>query len=283
MVFAATVLSVMIASPGDVAEAREATYRALNAWNDANAWNRGIVLLPLRWETSAVPETGDHPQDIINHQLVERADIVIALFGARIGAETPNALSGTLEEIEGAARAGKPVHVYFSDAPLPNDVDIDQLAALRAFKKEFQTRGLFGSFANPDDLRMKIWQVIEADVSKLDVQSSIALVVTDDPVVIRVQLQSDSSIRTDARGRTSSRKNYWLEVSNESRASDAEELTLTTDSARILQTWQPAPRTLHAAQSRRYAFFYTGGEDPDPKVTARWVEDGEEKSKTFSI
>ncbi|MFC7925083.1 DUF4062 domain-containing protein [Microbacterium laevaniformans] len=283
MVFSATVVCVMIASPGDVAEAREATYSALNSWNDANATNRGIILLPLRWETSAVPETGNHPQDILNHQVVARADVVIALFGVRVGAETPNALSGTVEEIEGALGSGKPVHVYFSGAPLPNDVDIGQLSALRAFKSEFQMRGLFGSFANPDELRMKIWQAIEADLAKVDVGSVSAPAVGGDPVVIRVQPQRDTSIKTDGRGRISSKENYSLEVRNESNTSDAEALTLATASDRIFQVWEPTPRTLHAGQSRRYGFYYTGGDDPDPKVTVSWVENGEEKSKTFSI
>lgn len=169
MTFPATVVSVMIASPGDVPEARQATYNALNKWNDANARNRGIMLLPLRWETSATPETGPHPQDVINNQLVDKADIVIALFGSRMGAATPKARSGTVEEIEGAHAAGKPVHVYFSDAPIPHDVDMKQLARLRAFKQEFEKRGLYGSFTTADELGMLVWQVIETDLIQLDV------------------------------------------------------------------------------------------------------------------
>lgn len=159
----------MIASPGDVPDARQATYDALNKWNDANARNRGIMLLPLRWETSATPETGPHPQDVINNQLVDKADIVIALFGSRMGAATPKARSGTVEEIEGAHAAGKPVHVYFSNAPIPNDVEVKQLAGLRAFKQEFEKRGLYGSFTTADELGMLVWQVIEKDLVQLGI------------------------------------------------------------------------------------------------------------------
>lgn len=284
MTFAATIVSVMIASPGDVPEAREATYKALNQWNDANALNRGIMLLPLRWETSAVPETGPHPQDVINSQLVARADIVIALFGSRIGAATARALSGTIEEIEGAHEAGKPTHVYFSDAPLPNDVDMQQLGALREFKAEFQQRGLYGSFTNAEELGMLVWQVIEADLSRLGIQRATDVSPSDDTaVVIRVQPRSESRPETDSRGRMRSKTSHWIDVSNESRTKDAEGFTVTSESGSLLLVDSGAPRTLHAAQMRSYGYLMTLGGDPDPRVTVRWNEGGEEHKKTFSL
>lgn len=191
MSFPATVVSVMIASPGDVHDARQATYEALNKWNDANARNRGIMLLPLRWETSATPETGPHPQDVINNQLVDRADIVIALFGSRMGAATPKARSGTVEEIEGAHAAGKPVHVYFSNAPIPNDVEVKQLAELRAFKEEFQKRGLYGSFTTADELGMLVWQVIEKDLVQLGVGAATAAPAPGEALDVTVEVIGD--------------------------------------------------------------------------------------------
>src|SRR4051812_31537661 len=100
MVHPATAVYVMIASPSDVQEARDAAVRALESWNEANCANRRIALVPLRWETGSVPMLGEHPQAILNKQLVERTDIMIALFGSRIGSSTPHAISGTVEEVE---------------------------------------------------------------------------------------------------------------------------------------------------------------------------------------
>ena len=80
MSYAATVLRVMIASPSDVQDARDAVERAVHSWNDANAKNKGVILQPWRWETSAVPVLGAHPQRLINAQGVDNSDIVFAMF-----------------------------------------------------------------------------------------------------------------------------------------------------------------------------------------------------------
>ena len=48
-------LRVMIASPSDIPDARDAVEAAINDWNNANATNKQVVLLPWRWETSSVP------------------------------------------------------------------------------------------------------------------------------------------------------------------------------------------------------------------------------------
>ncbi|MDK8236494.1 DUF4062 domain-containing protein, partial [Lactobacillus jensenii] len=79
-----------------------AVEKAVHEWNQANAQNKQVVLQPWRWETSSVPQLGGHPQSFINMQGVEGSDIVIALFGGRLGSPTPEAVSGTVEEIERA-------------------------------------------------------------------------------------------------------------------------------------------------------------------------------------
>ena len=135
MSFTASVLRVMIASPSDIPDARDAVEAAINDWNNANAKNKQVVLLPWRWETSSVPVLGDHPQSLINSQGVDESDIVFALFGSRLGSPTPDAVSGTVEEVERAVESGKPVHLYFSTAALPNDVDTRQLDGLREFEE----------------------------------------------------------------------------------------------------------------------------------------------------
>lgn len=133
--FEARVLIVLIASPGDTFDARNAVEQAILSWNRDRSFSERVVLLPVRWESDAVPQMGSDGQSIINRQLVDRADVLVALFHSRVGAPTARAESGTAEEIDRAVEGGIPVHVYFAEMPYPNGVDPDELKRLQAFRK----------------------------------------------------------------------------------------------------------------------------------------------------
>ena len=151
MGFRANVLKVMIASPGDVRQERSIVTEEIHRWNDANASVRQMVLLPLKWETSSTPELGAHPQSIVNRQILEEADIVVGIFGTRIGTPTEEYVSGTVEEIKKHVAAGKTAKVYFSDVPInPSAVDAGQYALVKKFREECQSTGLYATF---DDLQ----------------------------------------------------------------------------------------------------------------------------------
>lgn len=154
MTFQANALRVMIASPGDVTEERKAVTEEILRWNDANAFARKLVLLPVKWETHSTPQQGNHPQAIINRQLLDYADIMIAIFGTRIGTPTEAYISGTVEEIKTHVAAGKTAKVYFSEVPVPpSSLDPEQYARLQTFRKECQTTGLYATFASVQQLR----------------------------------------------------------------------------------------------------------------------------------
>lgn len=156
MPFTATVVRVLIASPGDTAGARAALREALDDWNSLHAENDGVMVLPVMWERDAVPEMGDRQQGIINRQLVDVADMLIALFWTRLGTPTSEAESGTAEEIERFLEAGKPVLLYFSAEPvLPDSVDPEQHRRLVEFRKSMEARGLIDRFSTTDELRRK--------------------------------------------------------------------------------------------------------------------------------
>ncbi len=72
--FDAHVLKVLIASPGDTLEERNAVEQALHVWNRDRAEREQVGLLPRRWELHAVPRLGGSGQSIINEQLVDKAD-----------------------------------------------------------------------------------------------------------------------------------------------------------------------------------------------------------------
>lgn len=171
MSFRAIAVRVMIASPSDVPAARDSVERALHDWNQTNAHNRGIVLMPWRWESSSVPMMGVPAQGTINAQGLDQADIVFVLFGTKLGTETETALSGTVEELVRASEQGKPVHVYFSQEPVdPGSIDIEQLNSLRAYKSSLE--GLYSEFANESELVVHVWRAVEHDLGVLNLEST---------------------------------------------------------------------------------------------------------------
>src|ERR1017187_10161428 len=154
MGFEANVLRVMIASPGDVAEERRVVTEEIHRWNDANAFARRLVLLPVKWETHSTPQMGDDPQTIIDRQLLEEADIVVGIFGTRIGTPTEKYVSGAVEEIKKHVAAGKTAKIYFSDVPVaPSSLDPTQYASLKQFREECQSTGLYATFSSVQQFR----------------------------------------------------------------------------------------------------------------------------------
>jgi len=284
MSYNATVLRVLIASPSDLPSAREAAEGAIHSWNAAHSRTKAIVLQPWCWEESAVPILGDHPQAIINAQGVDDSDIVFALFGGRLGSPTPDAVSGTAEEIDRAVAKKIPVHVFFSTAPLPNDVDTPQLEALREFKRIMQTRGLLGEFNTTDELRYEIWKAIEHDLTQLDVSAGGQPAVKETRVDFLAQPGRDrEQTGIDAKGRVKYQTHHWVDITNRG-SRDAQDVTMepADDTGGLFLIGSNQPTTIHAGQTRRFPFSLAMAAG-DPVVAIRWREDDEAHEQTFHI
>ena len=155
MPYEARSLKVMIASPGDVS-ADQTVRDVLTEWNHIHSEDRGLVLMPIGWETHSSPTMGDRPQAIINKQILGNCDLLVAVFWTRIGSPTGVAVSGTVEEIQEHLNAGKPAMIYFSSAPVrPDSVDEKQYAALKEFKQECYKKGLVESYDTLGEFRDK--------------------------------------------------------------------------------------------------------------------------------
>ncbi|WP_053056764.1 hypothetical protein [Tenacibaculum mesophilum] len=169
MSYSSTVYRILIASPSDVSEEREVTTRLIQNWNDVNSYSKKIVLLPLKWETHSSPTYDVRPQEAINRQLVDSADLVIGLFWAKIGSDTGIEISGTIEEIKRAANNGKDVMIYFSKRGIdPSEIDLKQLEALNKFKKEVYKNALIENFNSVIDFRDKLNRQLEFKIRELE-------------------------------------------------------------------------------------------------------------------
>jgi len=155
----------MLASPGDVSNERQAARNAINEWNIQYAEEYKIVLLPIGWETHSSPEMGELPQPIINRQFADKCDIVIGIFGARVGTPTDDAISGTVEEIDRGIKASVLTKVYFSKGKVSREnINLDQLKQLEDVRLKYMKQGLIGDFTSASVFAQKLKEHLRISV-----------------------------------------------------------------------------------------------------------------------
>ena len=166
MAYQATVIPVMIASPGDVADERELIRSIIHDWNDVNAEASKVMLAAIGWETHSSPELGARPQELINMRVLKNCDLLIGVFWTRLGTPTGKSPSGTVEEIEEHVAAGKPAMIYFSSKPVaPESIDAEQFAQVQAIKEKWLPQGLIETYDNLDDFRKKLAKQLQICLS----------------------------------------------------------------------------------------------------------------------
>ncbi|MCB5266485.1 MAG: hypothetical protein PHU99_08030 [Candidatus Cloacimonetes bacterium] len=154
MAYNAKVIRIFITSPGDVQKERGLTRETIHEWNMLNSVARGIILLPVGWETDSVSSYGAPPQDDINMKLLKSCDLLIGVFWSKLGTPTDQYPSGSVEEIELHASQGKQIMLFFSKAAIPQSlIDEKQLAALRKFRKSINGKCLYKEYEDSDKFK----------------------------------------------------------------------------------------------------------------------------------
>lgn len=154
----ATVYDIFIASPGDVANEREIAVKVIHKWNDLHSLARGIMLRPVRYEKNSHPTTRYEGQEAVNRQCLDNSDLVIGIFGNRLGTPTSKAESGTAEEIDRHVAAGKEALIFFSEKPVPrylSDDEKEQLEKLKAYEAAWKSKANVGGFNSEGDFETK--------------------------------------------------------------------------------------------------------------------------------
>lgn len=158
MAYSVTAYNVMIGSPSDVQE-RRLVERILAKWNHKHGEEKKLVFLPLKWEDDSYPDAaGRPPQKILNQQICERSDMLVAMFWTRLGSPTDEYDSGTIEEINVHINEGKQVFIYFCEKPIPDDVDKKQYEKLRAYRTELEMNqtAYYSTYTSDQDLEDKL-------------------------------------------------------------------------------------------------------------------------------
>ena len=143
-----TFIRVFIASPGDVYQERNEACRVIHNWNAAHSMTRSVLIEPVRVETHSHAVQGGHPQDLINCQLLDRCDLLVAILWSRLGTPTNSDLSGTVQEIREFSETKGPerVLIFFCDRALPHSSDLSQVQAVRDFRDSIRVDGLYATY-----------------------------------------------------------------------------------------------------------------------------------------
>ena len=141
-------VKIMIASPGDVLQERQAVrdvIKNINYW----AVFANIRFETIDWENNTYPTNSNYPQNAINLQIGDSYDILIGIFWSKIGTPTPKYSSGSIEEIENALRKSQKnkninVMLYFKTDEIPsNSLDTNQIEKLGNYKKILSKKGVY--------------------------------------------------------------------------------------------------------------------------------------------
>jgi len=156
----ALAISVFLASPSDVDHERSVVASAIQDWNDIHSRNRHVFFELIRYERSISAGMGADGQDVINMQVDDDYDLLIALFWNRLGSPTGRDVSGTIEEYKRALeryKNGEKIDIAFFFKDYPVDLrrtDVSQVLAVQEFEKEVQSNGALTK-AFKDDVSLK--------------------------------------------------------------------------------------------------------------------------------
>lgn len=167
----------MFGSPSDIVDERNFFFDIVHGWNHLHSEKSGIVLLPIHWSTDSYPLTGKHAQKIINDEVVSKSDLLICVFGSKLGTNTDTHESGTVEEIDEHLKAGKDVMVYFKKSVNidPDSFDSSQLDKLKAFKKRISNKCKYSEFEDSQEFKDELFKDLQLYINDHWLDSSIKI------------------------------------------------------------------------------------------------------------
>lgn len=213
--YQATVHKLLISAPSDVPSDDRAVVReAVERWNVIYGRQFGAIVAPMHWATHAAAEHGERPQASVNSQLVDDADIVVALFWHRLGSSTGESESGTIEELERAHAKGAHVAILRCGRDIPQSMDLDQLGRLRKFYEETASRSLMLEYADDADLARHVDTILGRSITQDKARAEQAIEPSAGRADVWPRIESDESVKTDSKGRLKTRRRWRLVLSN---------------------------------------------------------------------
>lgn len=151
-----TVYDILISCPSDVSEYVNLLEKQITTFNSFYGRSNDVIVRCSYWMRDTYSEFGDSPQELVNKQIVDSSDMIVAVFWTRFGTETEHYGSGTEEEIERMLSMKKQVFLYFLDKPVSlSQVDFEQYAKIQQFMEKHKNEGIFFSVPDEDALSKK--------------------------------------------------------------------------------------------------------------------------------
>lgn len=158
------IYNIMVGSPSDVSAEAEVAIKVIHNWNSLHSSTHGIAVVPIHWRTSSYPTMDEEGQKAINHQLVDESDVMVCIFGSRLGTPTSTHISGTVEEIEAHIKAKKNVLLFIKKFVSPDD--IKQYVSLKEYIASVSQKCLYAEFNNLDDFEKVITEKLGLYIEK---------------------------------------------------------------------------------------------------------------------
>lgn len=223
MAYQALVVNLLISAPGDVTpEDIEIVVRAVSQWNVNYGQKFSMNVQPVFWAEHATAEFGDRPQALINNQIVSTSDFVVAIFRDRLGTPTGEAVSGTAEEIQVMARAGKYVGILVDESPRP-PLDIKQAEErqrLMSYLAEIKENAIVFGYSDSSQLKQHLDNFLSRATGRLQKSAEQSIEEMLDPsgldakegVWPRVEFHEGTD--TDSKGRLKTTKKWYFVLEN---------------------------------------------------------------------
>ena len=166
-------VKLALCGPGDVAKEMTIAQEVITEWNLQHGESSGFWIKHGHWSTDSHPDLSDRPQGVINRQVIDDSDLIVAIFWSRFGTPTGVADSGTEEEIRRGVKLRRKVMVYFSDLePLPSTADKRQLDRLWNFRQGLQSIGLCWRFSSRDQFRREFTRHLSLKLNEFQESAS---------------------------------------------------------------------------------------------------------------
>lgn len=292
--FRATAYRLLISAPGDVTDDDIADVtRAVERWNALYGVGSAAVVIPTTWLEHSAARYGDRPQSVLNEQLVDTADIIVAIFWNRLGSPTGEAESGTIEEIARAHDRGAYVGILRCERPVKQgDLDPDELTRLREYFETIRGEALYLGYDDSAGLARHVEAILNQAVARG------AADLADEPATAKggasvwPRVDRERYQETDPKGRLKTRTRWRFVLANEGseRARDVsfslEPYGEGSDGAgapMILEGGETPIEALGPAREIGYAATLHSGTTSQARCTVVWTDSQGEHEETSVV